>query len=89
MPAAAAAVNDRPFSAFPHPDPDRVHDAAASGRAVAGNVVQMQASQAIGTVVAVFGSGTVRRDQISADLTGKGSLVRVFPGIIFFQGNSS
>lgn len=71
MPAAAAAVDDRPLPVFPHPYAHRIHDAAAAGLPVSGFVIDMQARQAIGTVVAVVAAGAGRNDLTAADLTGK------------------
>lgn len=62
----SAAMDDRPFAAFSHPERYRLHQPAAIGRPVARNDIQMDAVQAIGTVVAVLGPGAGNDDRHTA-----------------------
>ena len=84
--AAAAAVNDGPFSAPAHPDGDRLHDPAAVTFPVARLNVQMQACKAVRAVVAVAGACVFRDDSPSADLADEGVAAGVGLIVAFFKG---
>lgn len=64
--ARAAAVDQRPFATLSHPDGDRLHEPAAVGLAVAGVDVEVDAVQAVGAVVPMFGPATGADDRYAA-----------------------
>ena len=84
--ASLAAVYDRPFSTFAHPDGDRLHDAAAVACPVAGFYVHMKAAQAVGAVVAVGAACIFRHTGSAADLAGKCIVTGVGLIVAFFKG---
>ena len=84
-PAAAAAVDDGPFPALAHPDRDRVHDPAAVGCPVAGLEVDVEAGEAVGTVVAVVTPCVLRGAEPPADLAGKAVIAGMGLIIAFFR----
>ena len=53
LPAAAAAMDNGPLAALPHPDRNGLHQSAAVRCPVAGLLVNVQAAQAIRAMVAV------------------------------------
>ena len=66
----------------------RLHNAAAVGCTVARLNVNMQTGQTVRAVVAVIGSGRLRRDEPSADTAGKAVAAGVCPVISLFKGFS-
>ena len=77
-------MDDGPFSAFPDPHGDGLHDAAAAGGAVARLLVHMEAAQAVAAMVSVAAPGVVKsvrpktlpfvgevRQKVDADLAAK------------------
>ena len=76
-PADFAAVDDGPFTVFPHPYSNRFHSAAAASRAVAGFHVQVLAGKAIGAMVPVPASGAAGDNGFPAYLTDEGFLAGV------------
>ena len=63
--ADRAPVQDGPFAVFSHPHADGFHAPAAAGLPVSGFVVQMDAPEAVGTVVSVAASGSLGDPAIS------------------------
>jgi len=64
--AASAAVDDGPFTAVADPNGDGFHVAVAFGLAVAGDVVEVAAPEAPGTVVSVLSAAGLVGDRLSA-----------------------
>ena len=89
MSAPAAAVDDCPLSSLPNPDPDRIHDPAAVGRAVAGRLVKVKAGKAVGAVVSVLRTAALGIDRIAADAAGKRFFNTSLLVNYFFQWDSS
>ena len=69
--AFAAPVDQRPLSGFTHPHSNRVHNAAATGRPLPGNMVEMDAGQAKRAMIAVTAAGILANNQRAAHLTDK------------------
>jgi len=82
--APAAAVYDRPFATFSHPDSHGFHNAAAIRFPVSGFHVYMQACKAVGAVVAMLTPGSCRNDLTPTDLTGKNIVTGIGFVITFF-----
>ncbi len=59
-------MDDGPLSVFAYPDGDWFHDAFAIGSAVAGDDVEVEAMEAGGAVVSMFGTGSVGIDDGAA-----------------------
>jgi hypothetical protein len=70
--ALAAAMDQSPLAVPADPYAHRLHDAAAGGGAVPGRIVQVEAVEALGTVVSVADAAARRGDQMAADAAGKG-----------------
>ena len=83
--ADAAPVDQRPLAALSHPDGDGFHSPAALGGPVTGFNVQMLAGEAVGTVVPMLRSGSLRRYETPADLAGKALLAGVMCVVAFFK----
>ncbi len=77
FPAALASVYHRPLAVFLYPDRHRLHDTAAVGLTVSRLVVNVQAGQAVGTVISVIASRPLRDYLPSADLAVKNVTARV------------
>ncbi len=60
-----------PLSGFTHPHSNRVHNAAATGRPIPGNMVEMDAGQAKRAMIAVTAAGILANNQRAAHLTDK------------------
>lgn len=59
-------MDDRPLSAFAHPDSNRLHDASTVCFAVAWFNVQMNAMQAVRAMVAMLGAAIGAYDEYAA-----------------------
>ena len=70
--ADGTSVNHRPFPVFSHPYADRLHPPMAAGFPVTRAVVQMNAVQAVRTVVSVAAACSCRDYRPAADLAGEG-----------------
>ena len=70
-PQMLAAVDDGPLAALADPDGHRLHGAAAVGGPVPRLVIQVDAGKAVGAVVAVLGSGSLRPYRPAADPAGE------------------
>lgn len=80
----AAAVDDSPLAVFSHPDGNRLHDSAAAGCSVTRLLVDVQAVQAVGTMVAVVAAGSRGSHHPAADLAGKAVVAGMGAIISFF-----
>lgn len=59
-------MHERPFAALSHPNCDRLHERAAVGLAIAWLYVQMNAVQAVWTMVAMLAAGAGFHDRHAA-----------------------
>ena len=87
-----------PFAALAHPDADRFHNAAAVRCPVARLLVHMEATKAVGTMVAMVAARTGGYHQPAADFAGKtvaagvSFIIPLFKGFSFIfpiQGDNS
>lgn len=88
LPAAAAAMDDRPFAVFPDPHRHWIHQSTAVRFAIAGLHVHVEADEAVGTVVAMIASRALRNDGTSAVFADKAVAARmcfVIACFIFFS----
>lgn len=67
FPAATAPMDDCPFPVFSYPHCNRIHDPATVRAPVSRLIVNMQADQAIRTMVPVSRPSTLRRHETAAD----------------------
>ena len=81
--AFAAPVDQRPLFVFTHPHSNRVHNAAATGRPIPGNMVEMDAGQAKRAMIAVTAAGILANNQRAAHLTDKTAFA-YSAGFLFF-----
>ena len=81
-------MDDGPLAVLSYPDRNGFHDSAAVGFQVYRFDVQMQAVQAIGTVVAVIASRLLWGTETAADLAGKGIRTGVCFIVTFFKSFS-
>ena len=79
--AAAAAMYQRPLAVFAHPHSHCVHYTSAVGGSVSGLVIDVQTGKAVGAVVAVVGSRSLRGAYPAAYLAGKG-LIAGFVSVV-------
>ena len=84
--AGFTAVDDGPLTAFPHPYRHRLHGAAALGGPVTGLIVQMDAGQAVGAVVAVVAPGPLGTHGPAADTAGEYVAARLCTVVGFSAG---
>jgi len=76
--AGSATVNEGPFSAFANPNGDRIHHSAASGTSITRNFVEVNAMQALGTMISL-----ARTD--SVDGNGKAAMTTGESVVLWFQ----
>ena len=67
--AGSATVNEGPFAAFAHPDGDRIHHPAAPGISITRNFVEMNAMQALGTMISLARADSADRNSEAAMTT--------------------
>jgi hypothetical protein len=71
-------VDDRPLSAFSHPDSNRLHHASAIRFAVSWLYVQMNAMQTVRAMVAMLGSAIGAYDEYAATAAYEMTLMMLF-----------
>lgn len=76
--ASSATVNEGPFAALAHPDGDRIHHPAATGIPITRNFVEMNAMQALGTVISLARA-------YSSDGNGKAAMTTGESVVLWFQ----
>lgn len=69
--ALTAAVDDGPLAVFSDPNCNRLHDPAAAGCPVSRLLIDVQAVQAVGTVVSMVTARSNGSHRPAADLAGK------------------
>jgi hypothetical protein len=67
--AGSATVNEGPFSAFANPNGDWIHHSAASGTSITRNFVEVNAMQALGTMVSLARADSADRNSEAAMTT--------------------
>ena len=77
-------MDDCPLAVFSHPDGNRLHDSTAAGRSVTWLLIDVQAVQAVGTMVAMVAAGSVGSYHPAADLAGKAVVAGMGSIISFF-----
>lgn len=76
--ASSATVNQGPFAAFAHPDGDRIHHPAAPSISITRNFVEVNAMQALGTVISLARA-------YSSDGNGKAAMTTGESVVLWFQ----
>ncbi len=76
--ASSATVNEGPFAALAHPDGDRIHHPAAPGISITRNLVEVNAVQALGTVISLARA-------YSSDGNGKAAMTTGESVVLWFQ----
>lgn len=85
--AFAASMDDGPLALFTRPDCNRLHSRPAFGGSVSGFGIEVDGIEAVGTVIAMQGSGVLAGDDGMAIGTTKCGCFLIFVQVILMFGS--